>query len=396
MILSVEALDGYNAEVRRIEQAIDQFGDDGLDKAGDAEWITRYAWRRFQKAAIAGDPKELVVVDGILDKAIALLNDPSDLFLLKANLALKLHRLDQVRAALASAPAARESREARILDADVAFQEGRYDAARARYDQLLLEERSWDGLARLAHFLFKMGDAEGAERLYEEAEDSLTAKQMRHFAWLETQRGLMDFQRGRYAAAESRYARADKAYPGYWLVKEHIAELWGAQGRQAEAAALLEEIAVSANRPDLEQAIGELYDLAGCEEAAATWKGKALAAYLRSAQAGEAHYYHHLVDYYADVAEDGESAIPWAAKDLALRENFATQASLAWSLYRAGRTQDAVHWIDRALASGASAAKLFHQASLIHAAAGNEAKAASLRQAAEAVNPLVEAFHIHH
>jgi tetratricopeptide (TPR) repeat protein len=396
MIFLVETPDGYEADMRRIEQALDEMGDHALDRAGDAEKITRYAWRRYQKAAVAGDLKELVLVDSVLDKAITLLIDPSDLYLLKANVAFKLHRLDDVRAALSAAPLVRDSREARMLAADLAFQEGRYDAARAGYDELIVEERSWDGLARLAHFLFKMGDTASAEPLYEEAEDELTAKQMRNFAWLETQIGLMDFQCGRYKEAESRYARADKSYPGYWFVKEHIAELWGAHGRYLEAAALLEEIAASVDRADLEQAIGELYDLAGREETAETWTRRALAAYLRSAQVGDVHYYHHLVDYYADVAEDGANATNWALKDIALRENFSTQSALAWAYFRAGRFADAVQWSDRALNSGATSAKLYYQAAQIHLAAGNPSKSATLMALAHSINPCVESFHIHH
>ena len=154
-----EVLEGYAAEMGRIEAALDEFGDDVIDRAADTEQITRYAWRRYQKAAVAGDLKELMAVDGVLDKAVARLSDASDLHLLKANLAFKLHRLDHVRAALAAAPRVRESREARMLAADLAFQEGRYGSALEGYEQLLEEERSWDGLARLAHFLFKMGDA---------------------------------------------------------------------------------------------------------------------------------------------------------------------------------------------------------------------------------------------
>jgi tetratricopeptide (TPR) repeat protein len=194
----------------------------------------------------------------------------------------------------------------------------------------------------------------------------------------------------------SRYARADKAYPGYWFVKEHIAELWGAQGRYLEAAALLEEIAAGVDRADLEQAIGELYELAGREETAKTWKGRALGAYLRSAQSGDVHYYHHLVDFYADVAEDGANTTIWALKDIALRENFSTQAALAWAYFRAGRFADAVLWSDRALNSGACSAKLCHQAAQIHLAAGNASKSAALLTLAQSINPCVESFHIHH
>ena len=89
------------------------------------------------------------------------------------------------------------------------------------------------------------------------------------------------------------------------------------------------------------------------------WKERALSGYLQSAQRGEVHYYHHLADYYSDVAEDGAAAVKWARKDLRLRENFATQAALAWALYRDGQFGEAVCWIDRALASGVVDARLY-------------------------------------
>ena len=37
MISLVETPDGYETEMRRIEQALDEMGDDALDLAGDAE-----------------------------------------------------------------------------------------------------------------------------------------------------------------------------------------------------------------------------------------------------------------------------------------------------------------------------------------------------------------------
>jgi len=113
-------------------------------------------------------------------------------------------------------------------------------------------------------------------------------------------------------------------------------------------------------------------------------------------QRGEVHYYHHLVDYYADVAEDGGEAVKWAYKDLQLRENFATQAALGWAFHRNGRFTDAVHWIERALASGVVDALLYFRAGEIYSAAGNEIEGRSLRERALTLNPTVAGFHVHH
>jgi Flp pilus assembly protein TadD len=251
-------------------------------------------------------------------------------------------------------------------------------------------------LSRLAYFRGKMGDVAGAECLYREAEDELTAKEMRSYAWLEVQRGLLAFSHGRWGDAQLHYSRADAAYPGYWLVAEHVAELLGAEGQYERATAILEPITSATDRPDLHQAIGELYDLAGQTEQARKAHDKALAGYLQSAERGEVLYYHHLADYYSDVAKDGGEAVKWAKADLRLRDNFATQAALAWAFYRNRQFGEACSWVDRALASGAVEARLFSWAGMIYMDAGDMDGGRKLIGRASGLNPSVEKFHIHH
>jgi tetratricopeptide (TPR) repeat protein len=241
-----------------------------------------------------------------------------------------------------------------------------------------------------------MGDVEGADRLYQEAEDQLTAKEMRSFAWLEVQRGFLAFARGRFGAAQLHYRRADAGYPGYWLVEEHVAELLGAEGKYREAIELFERIASTAERPDLQQAIGELYEAAGQTEQARRRLDKALTLYLRSAERGEVHYYHHLADYYSDAALDRAEAVSWARADLQLRENFSTQAALAWALHRDGRFDEARSWIDRALSSGVVEAHLFFRAGTIYTRAENGGDGRKYLERATRLNPSVDRFHVHH
>jgi tetratricopeptide (TPR) repeat protein len=387
---------GYAAELRHIDEDIAKTDGAWCANPTDPERITRHIYRLYQKASISGDLAGLTAVERTIDDAITCLANPGDLYLLKAHAAFKLHKLADVDAALRAVRSVFDSDEGRLIRADLDFQHGRYQAAESGYLEVLRHERSWGALARLAHLRGKMGDAAGANHLYEEAQDQLTAKEMRAYAWLEVQRGFLDFARGRDEDAQLHYRRADAAYPGYWLVEEHYAELLGAQGRYDEAAAMYQSIVSNGQRPELEQAIGELCELAGRSGTAAYWKQRALAAYLQSAHRGEVHYYHHLVDYYTDVAEDGAEAVKWARKDLELRENFATQAALAGAFYRDGRFSEAVHWIDRALASGVVDALLDFRAGEIHSAAGNEVEGRNLRERALNLNPAVGRFHLHH
>ncbi len=362
----------------------------------DPARATQYVYYLYQTASITGNLVQLSAVEHAIERAIPLLANPGDLYLLKANVAFKLHKLTEVEAALVPVPSVYDSNEGRLIRTDLNFQRGKYHEAKIGYVDALRVERSWGALARLAYFHGKMDDVAGADRLYEEAEDLLTAKEMRSYAWLEVQRGFLAFAHGRYGEAQSHYARAEAAYPGYWLVAEHIAELMGAEGKYGEAIEILKSINSTTDRPDLQQAIGELYEVAGDAARARNWHRRALTGYLQSAQRGEVHYYHHLADYYSDVAKDGAQAVRWAQADVQLRENFSTQAALAWALYRNGQLDDACDWIDRALASSAVEPHLFSRAAKIHVGAGNIDGARNYMERATRLNPSIGEFHLHH
>jgi tetratricopeptide (TPR) repeat protein len=81
---------------------------------------------------------------------------------------------------------------------------------------------------------------------------------------------------------------------------------------------------------------------------------------------------------------------------LQLRENFATQAALAWAFYRDRRFNQAVHWIDRALATGVVDAQIYSRAGEIYSAAGNEVEGRDLQERALNLNPALGRFHVHH
>jgi tetratricopeptide (TPR) repeat protein len=281
------------------------------------------------------------------------------------------------------------------LLADLDLQHGRCAAARQGYDDAIEQDPSWDNIARLAHLEFKLGDDDAADRHFEQAEDELTAKEMRHYAWLELQRGLLDLKRGRHAAAREHYERAERAYSGHWMTAEHMAELLATCGECDAALAMYERVVAEHPRPELMQALGELCAQMGRSACAESWFDQALGAYRASAERGEVHYLHHLADFYADVREDGVQALRWAGADLALRENPATLAAWAWALYRAGRAPEALEPIQRSLASGIVDAHVLHCAATIHRAAGAMADADRYAQQARERNPHLHGFHVH-
>jgi tetratricopeptide (TPR) repeat protein len=385
----------FDVELERIDQGIAELEDNALQLPIDRVKITKLAYLQYQRASLTGNLDGLYTAEKTLDHAIRHLGRDGDLYFLKANIHFKVHRLDDVHQDLNASTDLLESPQGRALKADLDFQQGRYEAAKSGYQTLIDEERTWDTLARLAYLNFKMGDFEGADRLYDEAVDELTAKEMRHYGWVELQRGVVDLSQGNYEKAREHYQRAERAYSGHWMVQEHVAELLAAEGKTDEAETLYQRVIERVPRPDFQQALGELYLSIGKTAEADEYLRRAESAFLESAQRGEVHYYHHLADLYADVFENGAEAVKWAQKDLELRRNFATLAAMSWALYRTGEFSKALELLNESLASGVKDARLFHQAGIIHRAISPNGKADSYLQMAAAINPRYENFHVH-
>jgi len=385
----------FDIELDRIDRGIAELEDNALQLPIDRVKITKLAYLQYQHASLTGNLDGLSVAEKTLDHAIQHLGRDGDLYFLKANIHFKVHRLDDVEQDLNASTDLLESPQGRALKADLDFQQGHYEAAKSGYQALIDEERTWDTLARLAYLNFKMGDFEGADRLYDEAVDELTAKEMRHYGWVELQRGVVDLSQGNYDKAREHYQRAERAYSGHWMVQEHVAELLAAEGKTDEAEALYQRVIERVPRPDFQQALGELYLSIGKTAEADEYLHRAESAFLESAQRGEVHYYHHLADLYADVFENGAEAVKWAQKDLELRRNFATLAAMSWALYRTGEFSKALELLNESLASGVKDARLFHQAGIIHKAISPNGKADSYLQMAAAINPHYENFHVH-
>ena len=362
---------------------------------GDPKALFKNAYYYFQKASLTGSLRDMEQGAAAFDLALARLPLSADLYLLHTAFNLKLHRLEAAKTDLEKLAYMSGDPKVQVLQADIAVQEGDYKNAAASYLQVIEENRLWDNLARLAYLQAKSGDFDDADRLYQEAEEELSAKDMRSYAWVELQRGYLAFSRGRNQAAWAHYQRADLAYTGYWLTQEYRAEWLGAQRNYDAAVVLYKQMIACNRRPELYHALGDLYLYMGKPELARPWHDQALAAYLTSVRRGEVQYYHHLASFYADARMDGAQAVQWARKDLQLRKNVTTRDALAWALFRDGQYPAAVDEINRALSDNWQDAHLFFHAAMIYLAAGLTEKGKDYLQKAGNLNPYYDAFHVH-
>lgn len=288
-----------------------------------------------------------------------------------------------------------EDPKVQVLKADIAVQEGNYKEAATRYQALIDKNRTWDNLSRLAYLQAKFGDFDSADLLYQAAEEELSAKDMRSYAWVELQRGYLALSRGGYEAAWGHYQQADQAYSGYWLTKEYMAEWLATQRRFDAAIALYQQVIACTKRPEYYQALGDLYAFLGKPALAQPWHDKALVVYLESVKNGEVQYYHHLASLYADTRLDGAEAVKWARKDLGLRQNATTRDALAWALFRDGQFAAAKDEMKQALSYNWQDAHLYFHAGMIYLAAGLTEEGKSYLQKAVTINPHYDSFHAH-
>lgn len=386
----------YDRELAGIDDELSRLAERGPEIWEDAESVTRLAFRTYHRASATGSFLDLARANVVLNEAIARLGPAEDLCLLMANVDLKMHRVDQVDGHLAAAPTLAERPESWALVADADMQRGRYAEARQGYESAFDAQPSWDNMARIAHLVATFGHFDKADDWYASAEDELTAKEMRSFAWIEIQRGLLDLQRGRYGGARAHYERAAAAFSGWWLVTEHAAALTAAEGDINSALRLYRQAIEASPRPELNQASGDLLTRLGRADEARGSYDNALGVYLESARRGEVHYLHHLAELYTDGLHDPTQGVVWAARDAALRPCWSTQAALAWALYRSNQIPEAAARMRAALATGAVNARLFSRAGEVFAAAGLRGEADDLERQADEIGPRHDHAHVHH
>jgi tetratricopeptide (TPR) repeat protein len=276
---------------------------------------------------------------------------------------------------------------------------GEYEACERVWNELLGKEKNVlatePRLAQLDLIHGRIGKAcERYEKVVEAAQ-KLERDAPEVPAWAHVQLGELAFRSGDWDKAEQQYNAALAALPDYYSALEHLAELRGAQGKLEEAVALYQRVIDRTARPEIIQALGDLYLFTGKPAEAKPWHARALEAYLASVEHGEVLYFHHLAGLYADGLNEPERAVYWARRDVALRQSLQSYDTLAWALYRAGSMAEAEEALTLALASGTRDPHILYHAGTILMRAGNIPSGTARLQEALAVNPRYNSFHVH-
>ncbi len=281
---------------------------------------------------------------------------------------------------------------------DALFELGRYSEADAAFAELSrLDDRGIPSKTRLARVAWFHGDKKTSLDLLSQAialaaDDGEASRT--NLAWAEMKSGEVCFQSGDFDRADEFYAKAAAHNPDYWVIAEHIAELRAAQEKWPEAVQGFQAVIARVPRPEMEQALGDVYSAWGKpEEAAPHWQ-RAKEGYLQSIARGEIFFRHHLASFFADSEENPPEAIRWAKRDLEDRQSAAAWDALAWAQYKNNNFTEAAATEEKALALGSKEPHITFHAGMILLATGDDRGRLLLKDLA-AVNPRFNSFHVH-
>jgi tetratricopeptide (TPR) repeat protein len=380
----------YEAHLEKLDERIAGLDKRAGERADDWLHLDELARALLERAKLTGDFADYARAEEALAKAMDRAPKGGGPLLTRASLNYTLHRLDRVEPDLAAvegfAVVSPDERQAvKSLRADVAFHSGRYDEAKRAYEEILAEHRSPAACAAMAQYLWKTGELDAAAKLLEEAEQAASRSAPMTRAWVALVRGLLELDRENLDAALVHYRRAEKALPGYWLIEEHIAEIFAEKGQHDAALAIYDDVIARTQNPELMDAAADLHADKGDEAKAAEWRKKARAGHdARLKQFPEAASGHAL-DHY--LQHDPKRALELAEQNHRTRPNGDAATKLAQAYLAVGRIPDARRLVEETLATPWRTAELHATAALVFTATGDAAAAETQQKKAGALAP---------
>jgi tetratricopeptide (TPR) repeat protein len=165
---------------------------------------------------------------------------------------------------------------------------------------------------------------------------------------------------GRLDAAEREFDEALRIFPDHPLALRAKAHARKEAGDVEGAIKICEREGASA---DAAQMLGDLYTLQGRKDAALKEYEKFET--LERQNAVRERSWRHMVNFWLDHDRNLEEALTLATREYEARKDIFTCDSLAWALFKNGRTAEAKKMMSEALRTGTKDPRLTHHARLI-------------------------------
>ena len=379
----------YPDALRRIDESLAGSRERARTRGG--EWLIqeKLAYDLIVRARLTGSFDDYAEAQQALDRGFATAPAVGGPNLTQAVLAFGMHQLGKSEAALAEigryavAPEAESVEEIAAMSGDIAFYRGDYAGALRRYHAAAAGDGSG---FRLTVYKSKTGQADAALAAITASERHALLPTAHYLANLALQRGTIELQRGNWDIAATEFARADRLFPGSWLIEAHVAQMLALLGKRAEAINRLTAIATRSGAPDVMDLLAGLYRAQGdfprsklwADQAGAIWK-KRLGQFPEAA-------YGHAVEHELAFG-DAKLALDLARRDYAARPYAVSSIGLAWALVANNRAAEALAALAPVLASPWVSAEQHVVAAQAHVMLGQSDAADAEQQKALTINP---------
>ncbi|MEJ7735059.1 MAG: hypothetical protein WKG00_38450 [Polyangiaceae bacterium] len=238
----------------------------------------------------------------------------------------------------------------------------------------------------LALYDASTGKPAEAEALFQQALEEAKPDDGHGRAWLKLQLGIIAMHHGRYEDALSRLMDANSDFTGWWLVQEHIAEVYTLLGRDDEAAGLYERIVRDTELPQYMDALAGCYERMHRADEARALVARARAAWQQQLaelpESAMGHGLEHFLEH-----GNADEALDLARRNHDVRPGGEAQVGLARAYLAASQPAAALEVLEATLKTPYRTADLHDAAREAYAAVGKPDAAEAQRKACLALNP---------
>jgi tetratricopeptide (TPR) repeat protein len=346
----------------------------------------------LQKARDTGDPTYYARAETVLRQSLAAKPENDDALNGMGVLALARHQfseaLDWGQRAVQVNPY-RAANYGIVGDAQVEL--GRYDEAVATFQKMVDTRPDLTSYSRVSYIRELYGKTDGAIDAMQKAVNAGSGVP-EATAYVRVQLGNLYFNSGRLEQAEQQYNFTLQRLPNYGPAQAGLAFVTAARGDLNGAIALMKQ-AVEANPvPEYVIALGDLYTRAGrTDEARRQYELVGILQQLFAANGADVDV--ELALFNADHGIDLDGSLARARQGYERRPSIHAADALAWTLFKAGRAEEAQQYAQEALQLGSrDALKLYH-AGMIFRAAGQNDQARTYLEQALSINPHFSVLH---
>ena len=272
------------------------------------------------------------------------------------------------------------------LAGTIKLYKGDYEAAIANFRdcELLLPGHC---LSDIANYYLNTSGFSEAEAIYQRQLASTESRQFHHRAWLNLQLAIVMMKRGQYELAMGYLLQADQELPGWWLVKEHIAEVSALLGRPEKAIEIYQQVIADTNLPQFMDALAGVYSAAGREKEARALTLQARNLWLEKLNQYPEALSGHALEHFLSSESDKELALDLAEKNHKNRPWGESKLMLAEAYLATNNPAKAAALVEQIIGSRYRSAEVFEVAARTYEALGEPAKAKEYQRLCGQINP---------